>query len=314
MALVTRFDTPGSLRDLPDGSPFYDRWHRVVDRLIAPTTHLSGGGAYVDPSELAVDATEARAYTWTGFPRPLLVDHRDDRAAAFAAGEDRDVQIEYLEWRVERTAGTITRATFVCETPEYWRTLAAVDPDRVLELYRELVDPTVARDDLFPDGGPYQPRNRWNTRDGIVHFIMNINSMKDLLGVSQEPEPTDRALDGYDTLPYRRTTGADARLNADLWSMTRKGLAVATADPPGLSMIDWDDTGWEKPDGSPVDDYWRVIRGAPGAALRLQYEVPAGEGFAVGDIRIGGRPITTGGQIAEHIVMAAHGVAGRIEP
>ena len=79
-------------------------------------------------------------------------------------------------------------------------------------------------------------------------------------------------------------------------------------------MIDWDDTGWEEPDGTPVGDYWRVIRGAPGAALRVEYEVPAAEGYAVGDIRIGGRPITTGGQLAEHVVMSAHGVAGRIEP
>ena len=69
-------------------------------------------------------------------------------------------------------------------------------------------------------------------------------------------------------------------------------------------MIDWDDTGWTKPDGTPVGDYWRSIRGAPGAALRVVYEVPRREGFAVGDIRIGGRPITIGGQLAEHVVMS----------
>jgi hypothetical protein len=75
-------------------------------------------------------------------------------------------------------------------------------------------------------------------------------------------------------------------------------------------MIDWDDTGFEKPDGMPVGDYWTVERGDKGAALRLRYEVPEAEGFLVGDIRIGGRPITTGGQLAEHIVMAAHIVVG----
>ena len=105
-------------------------------------------------------------------------------------------------------------------------------------------------------------------------------------------------------------TGADARLSFDNWAMTRKALSVGTDDPPGLYMIDWDDTGWTKPDGTPVGNYWTVMRGDRQAALRLQYEVPESEGFAVGDIRIGGRKITTGGQIAEHITVSAHTVAG----
>lgn len=312
MPLVTRFDTPGSLRDVPAGSPFYDRWHRVVDDLIPPSTPLSGDGHYVDPSTSELTGVGARAYTWTGFPRPHLIGgHRDDRAAALLAGENRDAQHEYLEWHVTRTGGTIGKVTFVTETPEYWHTLAAVAPDRVVELYRELVDPAVARADLFPDGR-YDPRNRWNTTDGIVHYIMSINSMGDLLGVSQEPEPSGRARDGYDEVPYRRATAADARLNLDMWAMARPGRGVATANPPGIYLLDWDDSGWTKPDGSPVGDYWRIVRGTPGAALRVEYEVPAVEGFRVGDIRIGGRPITTGGQLAEHIVVSAHGLAGMV--
>jgi hypothetical protein len=264
----------------------------------------------VDPSEVDLDVRERRTKTWTGFPRPLLVEHRDDRRAAFAAGEDRDVQIEYLEWHVTRTAGTIARVVFVTETPEYWKAVAAADRSVLLGLYQELVDPRVAMADLFPGGGAYDPRNRWNTTDGIVHYIMPINSMRDLLGVSEEVPDAPGARDGYDAVPYRRTTGADARLSFDNWAMTRRGLSVGTDDPPGLYMIDWDDTGWVKPDGSPVGDYWTVVRGSRRAALRLVYEVPAAEGFAVGDIRIGGRPITTGGQIAEHITVSAHTAAG----
>ena len=34
MPLVARFDTPGSLRDAPPGSAFYDHWHRRVARLL----------------------------------------------------------------------------------------------------------------------------------------------------------------------------------------------------------------------------------------------------------------------------------------
>ena len=78
-------------------------------------------------------------------------------------------------------------------------------------------------------------------------------------------------------------------------------------------MGGWDDTGWSKPDGSPVGNYWRIVRptgaSAP-PALRLVYEVPASEGFVVGDIRIGGRPIEFGGQIAEHLTVTFPAVAG----
>lgn len=316
MALVRRFDTPGSLRDLPAGSGFYDAWHRTIDGLISTSSPLSGPGEYLDPSRIGLEAAVQRTYTWTGFPRPhLTVTARDDRSAAFAAGENRDAQHEYLEWRVTRAGhaatGPITKVTFVTETPEYWTALAAAAPDRVLELYRELVDPAVVMSDLFTRGGDYRPRNRWNTTDGIVHYVMSINSMSDLLGVSQEREPTGVALDNYDAVPYSRATAADARLNMDMWSLARKGLDVAAAEPVGIYLIDWDDAGWTKPDGTPVGDYWRVRRGVPGAALRVDYEVPAGEGFTVGDIRIGGRPITTGGQIAEHLVVSARGVAGK---
>ncbi|MEU4393066.1 hypothetical protein [Kribbella sp. NPDC023855] len=309
MGLVRKFGTPGSIRDVPAGSELFDRWHTLINRLIAPSTALSGSGAYVDPSQRKLEVTATRAYTWTGFSRPLLMEHRDDRVAAFAAGEQRSTQIEYLEWHVDRDPdGVIVRVTFTTETPEYWKLLAAVDPDRVLALYRELVDPAVRRAHLFDAKGNYKPMNRWNTKDGIVHYVMPINSMKDLLGVSQEVEQTGTALDGYDALPYGRQTGADARINLDLWSISRKGYAVATQNPPGPVMIDWDDSGWTDPDGEPVADHWTVVRGRRGAALRVVYEVPAAAGYRVGDIRIGGRPVEFGGQLAEHVIMAAHGI------
>ncbi len=309
MATVS-FDTPGRLRDLPPDSPFYARWRQVLDGLIRTRVPLSGPGFSVDPSKVDLDVQERRTKTWTGFPRPLLVEHRDDRQAAFEAGENRDVQIEYLEWHVTRSAGKITRVVFVTETPEYWRVIADTDRSVLLRLYRQHVSAAVTMADLFPGGGAYNPRNRWNTTDGIVHYIMPINSMGDLLGVSEELQNAQDAKDGYDTVPYARMTGADARLSFDNWAMTRKSLSVGTDDPPGLYMIDWDDTGWVKPDGSPVENYWTVVRGDRRAALRLVYEVPESEDFVVGDIRIGGRRILTGGQIAEHVTVSAHTVAG----
>lgn len=313
MATVV-FDTPGRLRDLPEGSPFYASWRQTLDDLIETRKQLSGQGFSVNPSKINLDVLERRTKTWTGFPRPLLVQHRDDRSTALQKGEDREQQIEYLEWQVTRSAGKITRVMFVTETPEYWEEVARADQSVLLGLYQELVSPDVKMDDLFTGDGTYNRRNRWNTTEGIVHYIMPINSMGDLLGVSEEqPNPRDAA-DGYHALPYSRQTGADAKLSFDNWAMTRKSLSVGTDNPPGLYMVDWDDTGWVKPDGTPVGDYWTVVRGDRHAALRLQYEVPKSEKFTVGDIRIGGRRITTGGQIAEHVTVSAHTIAGRETP
>jgi hypothetical protein len=79
----------------------------------------------------------------------------------------------------------------------------------------------------------------------------------------------------------------------------------------GLLIDGIDDTGFLKPDGSPVGDYWRVLRGFAGGTVRATYEVPAGEGFVVGDITIGGQNIEYGGQLAEHVTMKVVGVACR---
>jgi hypothetical protein len=311
---TVEFDTPGRVRDLPLGSPFYPAWRNLLDGLMRTRVRRSGPGSSVDPSEVDLEVRERRTKTWTGFPRPLLMDHRDDRAAAFAAGENRDVQIEYLEWHVRRRGDTITEVVFVTETPEYWALVARTDRHVLLKMYQEYVSPAATMSDLFRSDGKYEPRNRWNTTDGIAHFIMRINSMKDLLGVSEEEPDAANAADGFDAVPYKRPTAADARLSFDNWAMTRTSSSVAPEDPPGLYMVDWDDTGWVKPDGSPVGDYWTVVRGDRHAALRLQYEVPESEGFAVSDIRIGGRRITTGGQIAEHVTVSARTVAGRETP
>ena len=311
MPLVTRFDTPASLRDLPAGSVFYDNWHAYLAGRLAAITPGSGGGEFYDPSEVDVDVLAERSLVWMGFPRALKVAaFRDDLRAAFVAGEDREVQEEYCEWRVARnSAGKITKVTFVTETPEYWERLWAVDRARVVELYQALVSPAVVEADLGTPGA-YDWRNRWNTSDGIVHFIQVINTLDAALGLAQGSVNSGAARDNYEASPGP-TTSVDPRVQLDIGTLSRKGLSITLREPIGLYIAGLDDTGWTKPDGSPVDDYLTVVRGAPGRILRFEYEVPAGAGFVVGDIRIGGRPIEFGGQIAEHVTCMIGGVAGR---
>jgi hypothetical protein len=312
MALVTRFDTPASLRDAPSGSTFYDSWHAYLAGQLAPSTMGSGGGEFYDPSEVSVAITAERSLVWMGFPRALRVaDHRDDSRTAFALGENRDVQEEYCEWHVQRdAAGKIVKVTFVTETPEYWEHLWTSDPTVVVGLYRSLVSPAVVQADLEGPGGGYNRFNRWNTTDGIVHFIQSINTLNAALGLSQGSVDSFGARDNYEASPGPRTS-VDPRVKLDIGAIARKGLSVTLREPIGLYITGWDDTGWTKPDGSPVGNYWRIVRGSPSLVLRLDYEVPAGEGFVVGDISIGGRPIEFGGQIAEHVTCMVGGVAGR---
>jgi hypothetical protein len=316
---VKRFDTPGSLRDAPAGSALYGNWHRLVADLLKQRVQAGGRGEFFDPSQSEFTPEQEPVYAWSGFPRPhLVVNHRDDREAAFRAGEDRKAQHEYLEWHVARNAaGTITKVTFSTETPEYWELLAAAEPDVVLRLYHEFFGPDVRRGHLFDSRGRYKPENVWNTERGIVHYVMSINGIAPLLQAEEDTPIVRTAVDNYDALPLVFAggtplfTAADSRFSLDIGVLARQGLSVTVREPVGLYMIDWDDTGFTKPDGSPVGDYWRVVRGTAEAALRLEYAVPEREGFAVGDIAIGGRPIRYGGQLAEHVTVMAAGLAGR---
>jgi hypothetical protein len=331
MPLVTRFETPASLRDMPVGSVFYDNWHNYIAGSLNAGTPGTNGGEFYDASQTDVNILAEHAIVWMAFPRRVLMPRRDDRTAAFIQTDrtpggdtgNRLVQDEYCEWRVERNAaGKVTKVTFTTEAPEYWEHLWTVDRARVVDLYRTLVSPAVVEADLHL-GGVYQRRNRWNNADGIAHLMQSINTLSAAFGLAQgsavtptaqftgvpPPSPVPRARDNYE-MPAVAPTSVDPRVTHDIAALVRKPLSVTLREPIGLYITRYDDTGWTKPDGSPVDDYWTIVRGSPGQVLRLEYKVPPGAGFVVGDIRIGGRRIEWGGQIAEHVTVTIVGVGG----
>ena len=145
--------------------------------------------------------------------------------------------------------------------------MAETEPGRVLELYRELVSPKVTKASLFDRAGNYKPENVWNTERGIVHYVMSINGISPLVQAEQDSPIVAGALDNYDAMPLAFAggtplfTSADARFSLDIGVLQRLGHSVTVREPLGLYMTGWDDTGFTKPDGTPVDDYWRVVRG-----------------------------------------------------
>jgi hypothetical protein len=319
---LVQFDTPGGLRDAPAGSPFYAAWHDRIKGLMRGGQPGAGGvGEFYDPTLKDVDVKGERALVWMGFPRRILMAHRDDpreayRLADAQAEAAREGQEEYLEWRTVRAGGKITKVTFTTETPEYWEVLFKNEPTVVVALYQRLVgDTSVTAADLAI-GNEYNKHNVWNTTRGMVH--LNVDSLANTLGaavglaVGSANLHTPHYPDNYElqTGYPQQPTNADPRVTLDGNTLVRKGLSVTLREPIGLYIAGWNDTGWTKPDGSPAGNYWRIVRGRPGAALRVEYEVPPEEGFVVGDIRIGGRPVEFGGQLAEHVTVMIVGTAG----
>ncbi|MGY1636880.1 hypothetical protein ACI78V_09525 [Geodermatophilus sp. SYSU D00742] len=327
MALLTRYDTPAGLRDLPEGSGFYEQWHEVVDRAVTPFST----GPWIDPTVVDPEVVAVRTLSWIGFPRAsLTVQRRDDRAQAFEDAEEagdaevgfRPKQVEYFEWFTtrDRETGKVTKVTFSTESPEYFDKLAAVDRRCVEALYQQHVDPRVRWEELTNPDGTYNRSNRWTTTRGIMHFVNSANDVTIAVGLAQtgaaatvpDPGVPDAvvARDNFE-MATRGENAADDYLVREVAALARSGLDITVHDPVGLYIDGWDDTGWTKPDGTPVGDYWTITRGRPGAVLRLDYEVPPEEGFQVGDIRIGGRPVVHGGQLAEHMTSSLPVVVAR---
>jgi len=318
MPLLKHFDTPAFLKDVPDSSPFYIKWSAYISKLMGTTTKGDGGGAFYNPAKTDINITAEKSMTWMGFSRELMLNAAtsNDRTAAFVAADademQRNPQIEYFEWKVDRANGKISKVAFVTETSEYYQHLWAVDRTAVVNLYRKLVSQSVVEADLHIKGA-YNKFNKWNTTHGIVHYIHPANSNFDAIQLSRDavksPPPFS---DNYEARPalFNRPTSADPRISFDVHMFIRKGLYVSLRNPVGLYISGWENSGITHPDGSVAGNYWRIVRGVPGMVLRLEYEVPASLGFVVGDLKIGGRRIEYGGQLAEHITVSLASTVG----
>ena len=212
--------------------------------------------------------------------------------------------------------------TFTSEGPEYWRFLASVDPDKVVQLYRQHIGPEVKADHIFQRGN-YIPRNRWNnsTSNGAMHLIQRNNTLDaeiELAAAATIVRVIDgRTLDAEQELircgqygqPERNS---DPHIGAVVNELARAKHDITLANPVGLCIAGLSVAGWQTPDGSPASAYWKITRGTPDKALRAVYEVPAGKDFTVSDIKINGLNIEFGSQIADFITIKLTGLATRL--
>ncbi len=326
---LSHFDPPAFLDDFTQEQK--DAWSEWISQQIDAA--ING-----DPVNLEFDAPRAQFFNatrvdfaadaatldieWTAFPRNVQISSVSDRQRWRRAESSRDLQDEYCEWSVERDPNTekITRVTFTCEGPEYWQFLAETTPQKVLELYQQFVSPSVQLGDLFSSNGRYNPRNVWNnsSTNGVMHLIQRNNTLGaeiELAGGSSVVRSINgQLLTGERELidcgkyggPERHS---DPRIGSEVNSLTRQKADVTLANPVGLYFSKLITAGWEVPNGEDAQNFWKYVRGTASHPVRAVFEVPSDRGFVVGDIKVDGREIEFGAQIADKIKIKLTGVA-----
>ena len=250
---------------------------------------------------------------WPAFPARVQREEGAGAARWDRADSSRDEQDEYCEWSVERGEdGKITRITFTTEVPEYWEHVAKNDSDLLLEMYQRFVDPRVERRDLFDDG-EYVRRNRWNTstEGRLAHFVQRSNTLEAAIQLVAEATILRARVDGTPVTdrmelvvcaglgnPFRNS---DPQIAETVNRAATSGSEITLLDPVGLYLDGLLSAGMETPDGADAAEFWQVERGAPGHAVRASFAVPEDRGYVVGDIKIHGRPITFGAQVADEV-------------
>lgn len=263
---------------------------------------------------------------WTAFPRIVELSSPSNALRWRRADATRDAQDEYCEWSVMRdpVSNKITRIDFTCEGPEYWDFLSAVNKDRVLALYRQHVSAEVKSSDLFDGAGTYIRRNRWNnsTSFGAMHLVQRNNTLSaeiEIAGAAsiQRTKPDGAPMTDAQELIACGRYGAPQRhsdpfIGARVNFHARAKADVTLANPVGIYFAGLDTQTWTTPDATPAGTFWTYTRGTQDRPMRAVLTVPPDRGYVVGDIKIGGRPIEFGAQVADNIQMTIRAVAARI--
>jgi hypothetical protein len=286
----------------------------AVSPLFNPITH--GGRGLAEAS-----------ISWVAFPKRVASEAPTPVEAWKRADQSRNVQTEYCEWEVVRdpnNAGKVVRVTFTCEAEDYYRFLSKENPDLLLSLYHRHVSPTVQLADLMRNGA-YDPQNRWNypqlggARGILMHMGQINNSFEaavNLGAVASWPRvnASGQMITGEQALIACRSFGdaawhSDPHIGAEINSLVRSGNEFSFADPVGLYIDSIDLSDFETPDQSDPKTWFRVVRGTQDFMLRVVFEAPAGSGRLLGDVKVSGRTLAFGGQIAEKLRVRVRGIA-----
>jgi len=98
--------------------------------------------------------------------------------------------------------------------------------------------------------------------------------------------------------------------------LARNGYKVSLKEPAAIYIkgLEIPEGSYLTPDGTNPNTFWRIIRGNKDHAVRCEFRVPPGLGYVVGDIKINGRKIEYGGQLADFIKVKLTGIAITKDP
>lgn len=308
MPILDRFATPGNLPELTEADQV--AWSDSVKAIFRRFGEFP---QFYDPTATDTPHTARTAtIVWVAFPARLLRGATSERQRWKLADSSRDQQDEYCEWSVERDEdGKITRVTFTSEVREYWQHVAARDPDRLVALYRQVVDPRVEPNELFRNG-VYVFRNRHNdsTEGRLAHLSQVNNNL--LAAVDLAARATVLREDENGPVTHKQALvrcahlgdefrNSDPQIAAAVNDAAASGAEITLANPPGLYIDGLTTTGMSTRDGTDPATFWTIERGDAAHALRASFVVPEDLGYTVGDVHLSGRPIQFGAQLADRV-------------
>eukprot|EP00877_Chromochloris_zofingiensis_P006218 jgi/Chrzof1/184/Cz01g06080.t1 len=331
--LLPMFDAPSMLEDLDP--EHRTGWSEVVSEDFDRARKGDERDPFNHPRSQFFNATKepigsdhiSKEISWRAFPRQVQVSAPGDESRWRQADSSRDEQDEYCEWSVNRDEnGKITRVTFTCEGPEYWEYLSNVQPDTVLQLYKQHVNPLVKRQDIFDRRGNYIPQNKWNrdTTNGAMHLIQVNNTLGAEIELAAGAsivrlDSAGRDITDVTALINCGSYGAperysDPHIGSEVNELARLGALITLQNPVGLYFDSFSPSGFVTPDRTDAAQFWTWTRGQEGYRLRGVFEVPAGKPYKVGDISIQGKgKIRYGSMLVDYIRIKLVGLACNID-
>lgn len=210
---------------------------------------------------------------------------------------------EYCEWSIVRDPGTknMRKITFTCENPAYFLAMWRIDPNAVLGLYRDYIDPQVQLEDLYlrytadcptgKKGDPvmdpttgqpaYDTVNKWNAGTacvpgqygGAMHLTSGPNTLSAevyLAAAATILRPLSSSQNSQ-ALICCAQYGQNYRNSDPHIGFSANSVAVnnrlSLTNPIGLYLQQPTDfSAWKGPQGQDVSQYWKITRGAAKSA------------------------------------------------
>jgi len=242
-------------------------------------------------------------------------------------------QDEYCEWHAYHdAAGRIERIVFTSDGPEYWIKLAAHDLDFVVDAYQRHVSPKVKKQDLVLTedlafgrqrlpAGSYNPFNRWNTVDGVMHLTHPANTLGAEINLAAQATILRVSTSGQRVTQVRsfaccsnfgdpnRSSDPNIGSMANLTAVpvgAHKPMSVTLANPVALYMARLAAGVLTDEDGNALDSWFTFVRGTTNHGLMAVLQPPPGSPIGLDKVQVGGIPLERGGQVAEHIEMVLY--------